>query len=130
MDAIEARLIEWGSWASGFGRGGGTTNILARHIANGGIRCASPENWAYLPPDIELTERAIAQLRLKHPHLKKLIFYRYLYHQQPEEMAANLGRSKEHIQIGLDKARDWIGDWIETQLTNTNPCKFIQIRYY
>ena len=117
-DSIDSRLVIWAQWAKGHGRGGGYTNILARHIANGGIRCATPDNWSKFPEDIELTERAIAQLRIRSKYLKTLIFQHYLYGLQPEEIATNLDRPKQDILNGLDRARDWIGDWIESQVSN------------
>lgn len=115
MDSIEHRLTVWGDWAGGFSRGGGYYTPLAKMIALGAIPQASPDNWSGLPPEIEITERAIAQLRLYHPYLKKLIFNRYLYKLQPEEIATNLGKSKDEITRGLDRGRDWIGDWIDSQ---------------
>ena len=115
MDDTEARLTDWGMWAGGYGRGGTVPNILGRLIANGGIRCSTPDNWSHLPPEIEQTERAIAQLKLHSKYLKTLVFQRYLYKFQPEEIATNLDRPKDDILRGLDRARDWIGDWIDSQ---------------
>lgn len=120
MDATEHRLHTWGDWAGGFSRGGGYSTPMAKMIALGTITQASPDNWSNLPPEIELTERAIAQLKLYHPFLKKLIFQRYLYKLQPEEIATNIGKPKEYVISGLDKGRDWIGDWIDShnQISN------------
>lgn len=112
-DSIESRLIDWGSWARGYSRGGTSSQPWVKAIAMGCIPQASPDNWSVFPPEIEQTERAIAQLRLKHPYLKKLIFFRYLYGNQPEEIATILNSNKEAIERGLAKGRDWIGDYLE-----------------
>ena len=114
MDSIEARLTDWASWAGGYGRGSGYSTPHARLIAHGTLLSASSEEWSLFPPEIERTERAIAQLRLKHPYLKKLIFYRYLYRQQPEEIATNFDKPKEHIERGLSRALDWLHDYLQS----------------
>jgi hypothetical protein len=115
MDSIEGRLTDWGLWAGGFGRGSGYSTPHARMITLGILPQASPDNWSQFPPEIEQTERAIAQLKIHSKYLKTLIFQRYLYRLQVEEIATNLDRNKDEIERGLDKARDWIGDWLDYQ---------------
>lgn len=113
-DSIEGYLIDWGMWAGGFGRGGGYSTPHARLMTQG-VSLRSVEDYSYLPPEIELIERAIAQLGIRHRYLKKLIFYRYLYKLQPEEIATQFSKPKAEILSGLERGRDWIGDWLDAQ---------------
>lgn len=119
MDDIEARLTDWGEWASNYSEGSSRRSPLAIMIAQGTVRIGGADHSS-LPADIEVMERAIAQLRLRHPFLKKLIFYRYLYRKTPEEIASFLDRDKISIQTGLDRARDWIGEYLDS----LNSCIF------
>lgn len=112
MDSIEARLADWGSWAGGFGRGGSSSSPVWEHLAKG---AAQQAGWEHFPPEIEMTERAIAQLKIRSKYLKTLIFQAYLYRLTPEEIATNLDRSTADIERGLSNALDWIGDWIDSQ---------------
>lgn len=109
MDRIEVLLVEWGSWAGGFSRGTGYSNPMWNHLS----KTSRGADFSEIPPHLEQIERAISHLRKHHPFLKKLIFQRYLYNLQPEEIAASCGQTTLFIKGGLDRARDWIGDWLE-----------------
>lgn len=111
MDRIEGLLVEWGSWAGGFSRGGGYSNPMWNHLS----KTSKGADFSEIPPHLEQIEKAVAHLRRHHPFLKKLIFQRYLYNLHPEEIATTCGQTKLFVQAGLDRARDWIGDWLDAQ---------------
>jgi hypothetical protein len=122
MDDIESRLTDWGDWAGGRSSGGGSSSPLARMIAQGSVRIGG-EDHSEMPAEIEEIERAVAQLRLYSRYLKRLVFFRYLYHKTPEEIASYLDRNKADIQAGLDRARDWIGEYLDSFQTEKKRAK-------
>lgn len=127
MDDIEARLTDWGDWAGSHSEGRSTSSPLAVMIAQGTVRIGGKDH-SEMPAEIEEMERAVAQLRLYSRYLKKLIFFHYIYHKPPEEIAAYLDRNTADIQAGLDRARDWIGEHLDSLQAAKNTLQKAPIR--